>query len=123
MKIQTGGKPQEAEATSYETAEEPWSVRRLDDGTIQEIKRLLVERFKEVPQVKSICAKFGPEEVAVWTLIDDYNREARERVYEKELKICRELAMYDFDFRVTSSEIVSSEELVRAGSREIYRRP
>ena len=88
----------------------------------QEIKRILVDLFKTVPQVKSICAHFGTEEITVWTLLDSYDRDAREKVYEKELAICRELRVYDFDFRATSVDLVSPGELVQAGSREIYRR-
>jgi hypothetical protein len=88
----------------------------------QEITQILVEEFKQVPQVKYICAQFGQEEITIWTLLESYNRAAREKVYEKELEICALLRIYDFEFRVTSIDIVSPDELVRAGSYQIYRR-
>jgi hypothetical protein len=88
-----------------------------------EVFRVLVEGFKQIPQVKSICAQFGNEEVVIWTLLDKYDREAREKVYEKEMEVCQRLGIYDFDFRVTSAQLVPPSELVRAGSCEIYKRP
>lgn len=88
----------------------------------QQIARVLVELFTQVPEVKSICAQFGPEEITIWTLLESYDRTAREKVYHKELEVCRLLRVFDFDFRVTSIDLVSPNELVRAGSREIYRR-
>lgn len=88
----------------------------------QEIIRLLVEQFKEVPQVHSICAQFGTDEVTIWTILAEYDREARSQIHAKELKICTYLNVYDFDFRVTSADLVSPEELTGNGWREIYRR-
>jgi hypothetical protein len=88
----------------------------------QQVARILVELFKKVPQVKSICAQFGPEEITIWTLLETYDRAARESVYLKELEVCQKLGVYDFDFRATSIDLVSPEELTRSGSREIYRR-
>jgi hypothetical protein len=88
----------------------------------QEVKLILVNLFKAIPQVKSICAQFGAEEIIIWTLLESYDREAREKVYEKELEVCAMLRLYDFDFRVTSIDLVSPDELIRSGSHEIYRR-
>lgn len=87
-----------------------------------EVSRILVDLFKEIPQVKSICAQFGDEQIIIWTLLDSYDRQAREQVYHKELEVCRLLGVYDFDFRVTSIDLVSPEELVGTGSHQIYRR-
>jgi hypothetical protein len=88
----------------------------------QEITKILVEKFKRVPQVKSICAHFFQGEITIWTLLESYNRSAREKVYEKELEICKLVGVYDFDFRVTSIDLVSPDDLVRTGSHQIYRR-
>lgn len=88
----------------------------------QQVSRILVDLFKKVRQVKSICVQFGPEEIMVWTLLESYDRKARESVYKKEMEICRVLRVRDFEFRVTSFDLVSPEELVRNGSHEIYRR-
>jgi hypothetical protein len=88
----------------------------------QAIIKILVKEFKQVPQVQSICAQFSHEEITIWTLLKSYNRNAREKVYEKELKICELLRIYDFDFRVTSIDLVSPDELVHTGSYQIYRR-
>jgi hypothetical protein len=88
----------------------------------QEIASILVELFREIPQVESICAKFGADEILVWTLLDGYDRDAREKIYGKELEICQLLRIHNFDFRVTSADLVPPEELVAAGSREIYKR-
>jgi len=88
----------------------------------QQVARVLVELFKEIPQVKSICARFGHDEITIWTLLASYDREAREKVYEKELEVCKILRIYDFDFRATSADLVSPEELALSGSREIFRR-
>lgn len=88
----------------------------------QEIASVLVELFKEIPQVTSICAKFGSDEIVVWTLLDSYDRDAREKVYGKELKLCQLLRIHNFDFRVTCADLVPPEDLVAAGSREIYKR-
>ena len=89
----------------------------------QEISRVLVEMFKQIPEVKSICARFSANEITIWTLLESYDREAREKIYSKELEICKYLSFFDFDFRVTSIDLVSPDELINAGSCEIYRRP
>ncbi len=89
----------------------------------QEIIRVLVEKFRRVSQVKSICAQFGPEEITIWTLLGACDRSAREKIYGKELEICQAFRLYDFDFRVSSIDLISPEELVRAGGHEIYKRP
>jgi hypothetical protein len=60
--------------------------------------------------------------MTIWTLINSYDRDARETIYEKELKICDLLHIYDFDFRVTSIDLVSPNELIHIGSHKIYER-
>ena len=87
-----------------------------------EVVKILVKEFNQVPQVNAICAQFGSEEITIWTLLESYDRSAREMVYEKELNICRQLSIYDFDFRVTSIELVSPDDLIRTGSFKIYGR-
>jgi hypothetical protein len=87
-----------------------------------EVTNILAESFARIPQVKSICAQFNGEIITIWTLLESYNREARNRVYEKELEICERLRFYDFDFRATSIELVSPDELKKAGSVEIFKR-
>jgi hypothetical protein len=88
----------------------------------QEITHLLVECFREVPEVVSICAQFGVDGIAIWTLLEAYNPDARDRVYDKELDICRRLGLCDFDFRVSSVDLVSPQDLLLAGSIEIFKR-
>jgi hypothetical protein len=92
-------------------------------GPEQEVFRVLADCFSKVPQVASICAQFSKEEVVIWTLLEKYDRAAREKVYQKELEVCQRLGIYDFDFRVSSAQLVDPNELVRAGSVEIYKRP
>ncbi len=88
----------------------------------QEIIRILVDKFKQVPQVESICAQFGSDEVTIWTILETYNPEARSTIHGKELEICRMLNVFDFDFRVTSADTVSPAELLGNGLFEIYNR-
>jgi hypothetical protein len=119
---------------SFKTMSESYSVVSSEDSHVvgmdfgnyiypdREIKKILVEKFKQVPQVKAICAQLGPDEITIWTLLDSYDRTAREKVYEKELEICELLRVHDFDFRVTSIELVDPDELIRTGSYQIYRR-
>lgn len=92
-------------------------------GHERDIARLLVESFKQIPQVASICAQFVSDGIVIWTLLEAYDREARERVYEKELDICQSIGACDFDFRVSSIDLVPVNELVKAGSHEIFKRP
>lgn len=87
-----------------------------------ELARIVAECIKEVAEVQSICAGFGDGENVIWTLLEAYDRDAREKVYEKELSICQMVHLYDFDFRVTSVDLVSPSELVDTGLQEIYRR-
>lgn len=88
-----------------------------------DLSRIIVDCFKQVPQVHSICAKLGDgDEMTVWTLLESYDRDAREAVYGKEMIVCQSLHVYNFDFRVTSHDLVSSKELVDGGFREVYRR-
>src|SRR5688572_29472182 len=43
---------------------------------------IIANCFKEIPQVRSICAKLGDGvEMTVWTLLESYDRDAREKVY------------------------------------------
>lgn len=88
----------------------------------QDIKRILVDQFKEVPEVQSICAQFGSDQVTIWTILKEYDREARSKVHAKELQICQKLNVYDFDFRVTSADLVSPQELTHNGWHEIFSR-
>ena len=89
----------------------------------QEITKILVESFKEIRQVASICVESSEDGITIWTLLDSYDRVARGKVYEKELHFCRTLRVYDFDFRVTSIDLVSPQELIEGGSsKEIYHR-
>lgn len=88
----------------------------------QQVAHILIASFKEVPQVQSICAQFDAGGITIWTLLSSYDRAAREQVYERELRLCELLRIYDFDFRVTSIDLVSPTELVEAGSREIFKR-
>ena len=87
-----------------------------------QVFRVLVEAFKKVAKVQSICAQFGTDEVVIWTLLKDYDRVSREKVYRKEMEVCKRLGVYDFDFRVSSIKLVPPSELVRAGAIEIYNR-
>lgn len=87
-----------------------------------EITRLLVECFRQVPQVASICAQFGSDGITIWTLLSEYDREAREAVYKKEMEMCDRLGACDFDFRVSTVALVSPSELVDTGSIEIFKR-
>ena len=88
----------------------------------QEIKRLLVDAFEQVPQVQAIYAQLGTDEITIWTLLDSYDREARSRVHERELEVSQTLHVYDFDFRVTSADVVPPEELQGSGMRKIFNR-
>ena len=88
----------------------------------QEIAKILVKSFKEIHQVVSICVQFSDDEITIWTLLDSYDRVARGKVYEKELDLCQRLRIYDFDFRVTSIDLVSPQQLIDVGSKEIYHR-
>jgi hypothetical protein len=89
-------------------------------GPDNEIKKLLVNEFGQVPAVQAVYAYVAKDEMTIWTLLERYDRDAREQVYEKELKLCDLLHIYDFDFRVTSIDLVDPDELVRTGSRKIY---
>lgn len=88
----------------------------------QEIRHILVESFRKVEAVASICAQIDEDESVIWTLLKTYDREARGQVHKKELEICQALHLYDFDFRVTSIEFVSPEELIGGGFQEIFKR-
>ncbi|MGH7961716.1 MAG: hypothetical protein ACRERD_07785 [Candidatus Binatia bacterium] len=114
--------------TPIEVSSEDSYLWKSDDDAVwigpeQQLARILVESFKQVPQVKSICAQFDADGITIWTLLESYDREAREKVYERELDICQRLGLYDFDFRVTSFDLVSSSDLVKTGSIEIFKRP
>ena len=91
-------------------------------GSQMEIVNILVESFRQVPQVASICATFRSDGVTIWTLLSTYDRDAREAVYKREMGICNHLGSCDFDFRVSTVELVSPEEMIDAGSLEIFRR-
>jgi len=86
------------------------------------VERLLVKAFCSVPEVCSICVRREDGTTFVWTLLESYDREVREKVYEKELQICKELRIFDFDFRVTSQDLVSLQELVDSGCHEVFSR-
>jgi hypothetical protein len=87
------------------------------------VASILVAQISSIPEVSSICISYGAEGYTVWTLLKSYDREAREKVYQQELAICEMLNIYDFDFRVTSVELVAPSELVATGSIEIFGRP
>jgi hypothetical protein len=89
----------------------------------REIASMLVRLFSEVEAVSSIFAQFTQDGILIWTLLRDYDRAAREEIYAREMTICERLRLYDFDFRATSVEVVNPESLIRAGARQIFRRP
>ena len=88
----------------------------------QEIRKILATYFQEIDEVVSVCTQISADESVVWSLLKSYDRNARARVYEKELEICERLRMYDFDFRVTAIDLVSPAELVAGGFQEIFKR-
>ena len=88
----------------------------------REIRSLIVKSLMQVDDVGFIYAQINRAESVVWTLLKTYNRSARERVYAKELEVCDMLDIYDFDFRVTSMDLVSPIELSDSGFEEIFRR-
>lgn len=114
--ITTGGSQFLAASRHAETQSATWIFPE------HQLARFLVNRFSVVPELKSICITFGADGYTVWSLLSSYDREAREKIYEQELEICEILHIYDFDFRVTSIELVTPEELVNTGSTEIFRR-
>ncbi len=87
-----------------------------------EISNILVESFKQVPQIASIYATFKSDGITIWTLLNTYDRDAREAVYKKEMEICNRLGSCDFDFRVSTVELISPKEMIDTGSREIFSR-
>ena len=88
----------------------------------QEIRKILATSLQEIDEVVSVCTQISADESVVWSLLKSYDRNARTRVYEKELEICERLQMYDFDFRVTAIDLVSPAELVAGGFQEIFKR-
>ena len=88
----------------------------------RQIERFLVKLFESVPKVHSIYLRREDETTRVWTLREDYDRDARDAVYDQEIKICEAFRLSDFDFRVTSKDLVDGSELERTGSRRIFRR-
>ena len=106
---------------------------RLDDVLVRsdevdwvfpdrEIRSLIVKSLMQVGDVEFIYAQINRAESVVWTLLKTYDRSARERVYAKELEVCEMLDIYDFDFRVTSMDLVSPIELSHSGFEKIFRR-
>jgi hypothetical protein len=118
-----GTNPQDAEDASGPPSHSATTEPSSTAVTRQTVGSLLVELFKAVPEVESICAKFEADgATTIWTLLKTYDRDARDRVYDKELEVCEQLRLCDFDFRVTSVDLVDSDELVATGAREIFRR-
>lgn len=87
-----------------------------------EITRILVESFKAVPQVKSICSESRKHNMAIWTILESDDRDARKEIYKRELQIGERFRLRDFDFRVTSLDLITPEELKNTGFVELYRR-
>jgi hypothetical protein len=95
-----------------------------DDLTLPErqVARILADVLGQIPEVVSICGRFGEDDITIWTLLKFYDRDAREMVYKRELEICRDLQIYDFDFRTTSVSLVNPGELIDSGLRQIFKR-
>src|SRR3990170_1187176 len=91
------------------------------DSEVQ-VATVLVKMFRNINEVSSIFLKFEDDGFLVWTLLKSYDRSARERVYEKELEVCTSLRIYDFDFRVTSKDLMYSDDLSGAGYHKIFSR-
>jgi hypothetical protein len=88
----------------------------------QHVARILATTLGAISQVESVCVHFGRETFTVWTLLKKRDAKARERVYEKEMRLCEALNVHDFDFRVSSIGLVSPDELKKTGLLEIFRR-
>lgn len=88
----------------------------------QEVISILRESFKQISEVQSICAQFDSNGITIWTLLAAPNRTVRESVYKREMEICERLGIYDFDFRVSSVDLVLPSELVTTGFIEVFRR-
>src|SRR5688572_8219403 len=76
MYIDLSGEVSSKDSSLWKSDEGVWI------GPEQQVTRILVESFKQVPQVKSICAQFDADGITIWTLLESYDREAREKVYE-----------------------------------------
>lgn len=88
----------------------------------QNVARVIADSFKTIPQVKSVCYLTGTDGFTVWTLLGKRDSKAREKVYQKELEVCERLNLHDFQFRVTSVDLVSPSELKGTGFVEIFAR-
>jgi hypothetical protein len=88
----------------------------------QQVARVVADTISEVGAVRSVCMQSSPECHTVWTLMQSYDPDARDAVYTRELRICERLNAYDFDFRVTSLDLVSRAELLATGFIEIFKR-
>lgn len=87
-----------------------------------ELARIIVGRFKDIPQVNSIFLRFQDDEFLVWTILESYDREARDKIYDRELELCDSLKLDDLDFRVTSKNLMAPDELQDAGYHNIFTR-
>ena len=106
-------------AMHSDTQESATSDSKWLEGDV-EVSHQLVKLFSQVPEVCAIFIKFQDDEFIVWTILKDYDREARDRIYDRELEICAALRVDNFDFRVTSKDLMSPDELNGAGYFQIF---
>lgn len=65
-----------------------------------EAVRLFAARVRDVQAVESVLFEEADGKVRVWTVMDEYDRDAEDRVYAAEARTLREERDVSFDFRI-----------------------
>lgn len=61
---------------------------------------LIAEKIGQLPEVKYIFSNYEGNQIHIWTIIDDLDRAAREKIYQIEADIIETAPYFDFDFQV-----------------------
>jgi hypothetical protein len=87
-------------------------VRNESVQLIPHFKQFLAFLIADVPEVRAVLMREDGKLLEVYIVVDDFNFDANERIYDKEEHIMDVFTKLDFNFHITS-QLTSSDPDVR----------
>lgn len=90
-----------------------------DTADWSKITEFFKSRVSGIPEVKGAFATVEDEQVCIWTIIDEKDKEVRRKIYDIEMELMEHFTDISFDFHVIFSSLVDVKEEVPPGAKLI----
>ncbi len=80
------------------------------------------EKISKIPEVRGAFGTVEDEQVCIWTIIDEKDKEIRPKIYDIEMELMEHFTNISFDFHVVFCSLKDVKKEVPPGSKLIYTR-